>query len=78
MAQKKTAADLVTGSGFQQLLVMNCSAILASESQPSTRCLNANDGWHDGLRRDDASWEATLRRVLYLTAQPMSIRYGLK
>jgi len=26
-------------------------AILASESQPSTRCLGANDGWHDDVRR---------------------------
>jgi hypothetical protein len=29
-------------------------AILASESQPTTRCLDANDGWHDGVRRGDA------------------------
>jgi len=25
---------------------MNLFAILASESQPQTRCLDANDGWH--------------------------------
>jgi hypothetical protein len=25
---------------------MNLSAILVSESQPQTRCFDANDGWH--------------------------------
>jgi hypothetical protein len=32
---------------------MSFFAILASESQPRTRCLDANDDWHDGVRRDD-------------------------
>jgi hypothetical protein len=48
---------------------MSFFAILASESQPPTRCLDANDGWHDGVRRGDGVFcEATFRRILYASA----------
>jgi hypothetical protein len=40
----------------KEVLVMSFFAILASESQPPTRCLYANDGWHDDVRRGDAAF----------------------
>lgn len=51
--QKPTASSRLA-AGFERILGYEFLAILASESQPTTRCLDANDGWHDGVRRDDA------------------------
>jgi len=36
---------------FRKIRLMIFFATRASESQPSTRCLDANDGWHDDERR---------------------------
>ncbi len=40
------------GSGFQKVLVVSFFLLSFTaepfEPQPPTRCLDANDGWHDG------------------------------
>jgi hypothetical protein len=42
----------VLAAGFSKTRGFEIFAILASESIPRTRCLDANDGWHDDVRRD--------------------------
>jgi len=41
----------VIGSGF--LKVPGCELLVTPTSPQPTRCLDANDGWHDGVRRGD-------------------------
>jgi hypothetical protein len=57
VAQNKTRRQLKSGSGFLEPLIVNVFAILDSESQSQTRCLDANDGWHgDASGGCDGFW----------------------
>jgi hypothetical protein len=49
--QKKTHC-LTLGHGSGSLKVPSCEFLLTPAFSPQpTRCLDANDGWHDGVRR---------------------------
>jgi hypothetical protein len=37
-------------------LVVTFATLREAESQPPTRCLDANDGWHDGANGGDVAF----------------------